>query len=119
VNTLASRFGISQQEAFSLAKQLSDLSKNPSPEALQDLAQKLQQMKSSSTDGQAAISTLAGQLIALAREAANAKVNVDALKSSTDNLTSGQKDLIKQSERNLALSKRQRGPGKITGSIRC
>ncbi len=107
VNTLASRFGISQQEAFSLAKQLSDLSKNPSPEALQDLAQKLQQMKSSSTDGQTAISTLAGQLIALAREAANAKVNVDALKSSTDNLTSGQKDLIKQSERNLALSKLQ------------
>ncbi|ORJ47844.1 tail protein (tape measure) [Kluyvera intermedia] len=107
VNTLASRFGISQQEAFSLAKQLSDLSKNPSPEALQDLAQKLQQMKSSSTDGQTAISTLAGQLIALAREAANAKFNVDALKSSTDNLTSGQKDLIKQSERNLALSKLQ------------
>ena len=107
VNTLASRFGISQQEAFSLAKQLSDLSKNPSPEALQDLAQKLQQMKSSSTDGQTAISTLAGQLIALAREAANAKVNVDALKSSTDNLTSGQKDLIKQSERNLVLSKLQ------------
>ncbi len=107
VNTLASRFGISQQEAFSLAKQLSDLSKNPSPEALQDLAQKLQQMKSSSTDGQTAISTLAGQLIALAREAANAKVNVDALKSSTDNLTSGQKDLIKQAERNLALSKLQ------------
>lgn len=107
VNTLSSRFGISQQEAFSLAKQLSDLSKNPSPEALQDLAQKLQQMKSSSTDGQTAISTLAGQLIALAREAANAKVNVDALKSSTDNLTSGQKDLIKQAERNLALSKLQ------------
>jgi hypothetical protein len=41
------------------------------------------------------------------REAANAKFNVDALKSSTDNLTSGQKDLIKQSERNLALSKLQ------------
>ncbi len=105
VNTLASRLGISQQQAFELARQLSDLSKNPSPQALQELAEKLQQMKSSSTDGQAAISTLAGQIVTLAREAANAKVNVDALKSSTDNLTAGQQGLIKQSERNLALSK--------------
>lgn len=105
VNTLASRLGISQQEAFNLAKELSTLSKNPSPQALQELAEKLQQMKSSSTDGQAAITELVGKVVALAREAANAKVNVDALNSSTDNLTSGQKGLIQQSERSLALSK--------------
>ena len=107
VNTLASRLGISQQQAFSLAKQLSDLSKNPSPEALQTLAMKLQEMKSSSVEGQAAITELVGKVVDLAREAANAKFSVDSLNRSTDNLTSGQKGLIKQSERNLALSKLQ------------
>ncbi|MCY1150712.1 phage tail tape measure protein, partial [Enterobacter asburiae] len=85
----------------------SDLSNNPSPEALQELAKKLQEMKSSSKDGQSAIAELAGKLVDLAREAANAKINVDSLNKSTDNLTAGQKNLIKQSERNLALSKLQ------------
>jgi hypothetical protein len=40
-----------------------------------------------------------------------AKFNVDGLNRSTDNLTSGQKGLIKQSERNLALSKLRGQPG--------
>ncbi|MGR5872427.1 phage tail tape measure protein [Enterobacter asburiae] len=107
VSTLSSRLGISKQSAFDLARELSDLSNNPSPEALQELAKKLQEMKSSSKDGQSAIAELAGKLVDLAREAANAKINVDSLNKSTDNLTSGQKNLIKQSERNLALSKLQ------------
>lgn len=107
VSTLSSRLGISKQAAFDLARQLSDLSNNPSPEALQELAKKLQEMKSSSKDGQSAIAELAGKLVDLAREAANAKINVDSLNKSTDNLTAGQKNLIKQSERNLALSKLQ------------
>lgn len=107
VNTLSSRLGISKQAAFDLARELSNLSNNPSPEALQELAKKLQDMKSSSTDGQSAIAGLAGKLVDLAREAANAKINVDSLNQSTDNLTAGQKNLIKQSERNLALSKLQ------------
>lgn len=107
VNTLSSRLGISKQSAFDLARELSDLSNNPSPEALQELAKKLQEMQSSSKDGQSAIAELAGKLVDLAREAANAKINVDSLNKSTDNLTAGQKNLIKQSERNLALSKLQ------------
>lgn len=107
VSTLSSRLGISKQAAFDLARELSNLSNNPSPEALQELAKKLQEMKSSSTDGQSAIADLAGSLVLLAREAANAKVNVDGLNKSTDNLTAGQKSLIQQSERNLALSKLQ------------
>lgn len=107
VSTLSSRLGISKQAAFDLARELSDLSNNPSPEALQELAKKLQEMKSSSKDGQSAIAELAGKLVDLAREAANAKINVDSLNKSTDNLTAGQKNLIKQSERNLALSKLQ------------
>jgi hypothetical protein len=107
VGALASKFGISDQAAFELSKQLSDLSKNPSPQALQDLALKLQNLKPASSDGQAAINALLGPIIELAREAANASFNVDSLKRSTDNLTAGQKNLIKQSERSLALSKLQ------------
>ncbi|RKR64038.1 tail length tape measure protein [Yokenella regensburgei] len=107
VGALASKFGISDQAAFELSKQLSDLSKNPSPQALQDLALKLQNLKPASNDGQAAINALLGPIIELAREAANASFNVDSLKRSTDNLTAGQKNLIKQSERSLALSKLQ------------
>lgn len=107
VSTLSSRLGISKQSAFDLARELSDLSNNPSPEALQELAKNLQEMQSSSKDGQSAIAELAGKLVDLAREAANAKINVDSLNKSTDNLTAGQKNLIKQSERNLALSKLQ------------
>ncbi|WP_199756203.1 phage tail length tape measure family protein [Candidatus Pantoea deserta] len=107
VGVLADKLGLSRQQAFDLAKQLSDISKNPSPEAIQSLALRLQSMTSSSKDGQTQITALVGKLVDLAREAANAKVNVDGLKSSTDNLTDGQKSLIRQSERNLALSKLQ------------
>lgn len=84
VSTLSSRLGISKQSAFDLARELSDLSNNPSPEALQELAKKLQEMQSSSKDGQSAIAELAGKLVDLAREAANAKINVDSLNKSTD-----------------------------------
>lgn len=107
VGALSSRLGISNQEAFELAKQLSDVSKNPSPEALQELILKLQGMKSSSQDGQNAIAGLTRTLSDLAVEIATATFNSDGLKKSLDNLTSGQKNLIKQSERNLALSKLQ------------
>lgn len=107
VAVLADKLGISQQQAFELAKQLSDVSRNPSPEAIQSLALRLQNMSSSSKEGQAQITALVGTLVDLAREAANAKFNVDSLKSTTDNLTDGQKNLLKQSERNLALSQLQ------------
>lgn len=107
VGALSSRLGISRQEAFGLAKQLSDLSNNPSTEALQELIKKLQDMKSSSTKGQEAINGLAGSLKDLWLQALNAKQTVDSLRQSTDSLTSGQKGLIKQSERNLELSKKQ------------
>ncbi|MFE1281556.1 tail protein (tape measure) [Klebsiella aerogenes] len=107
VGALASKLGITDQAAFELAKDLSDLSKNPSPQALQELATKLQGMTSSTKEGQKAITELLGPIIKLAGVAADAAYRVDRLKESTDNLTTGQKNLIQQSERNLALSKLQ------------
>ncbi|ELC7444309.1 tail protein (tape measure) [Enterobacter hormaechei] len=107
VGAVADKFGITKQKAFELSKQLSDIAKNPSPEALQRLATELQNTQSSTEKGQTALTAFVGKLVELSREAVIAKGNVAALKQETDNLTSGQKNLIKQSERNLALSKLQ------------
>lgn len=107
VGAVADKFGITEQRAFELSKQLSDIAKNPSPEALQRLATELQNTQSSTEKGQTALTAFIGTLVNLSREAVIAKGNVAALKDETDNLTSGQKNLIKQSERNLALSKLQ------------
>ncbi|EME1983285.1 tail protein (tape measure) [Cronobacter sakazakii] len=107
VGAVADKFGISEQQAFEFSKQLSDIAKNPSPEALQRLATELQNTKSSTQDGQTALTAFIGTLVNLSREAVVAKGNVAALKQEKDNLTAGQKNLIKQSERNLALSKLQ------------
>lgn len=107
VGAVADKFGISEQKAFEFSKQLSDIAKNPTPEALQRLATELQNTQSSTEKGQTALTAFVGKLVDLSREAVIAKGNVAALKEETDNLTSGQKNLIKQSERNLALSKLQ------------
>ena len=107
VQTLAEKFGISEQSAFRLSKQLSDVANNPTPEALQKLVIELQNTHSSSTEGAAALVTFLGPLTELVRVAGLAQINLSAMNSETDNLTSGQKNLIKQSERNLALSKLQ------------
>lgn len=107
VGAVADKFGISEQKAFEFSKQLSDIAKNPTPEALQRLAAELQNTQSSTEKGQTALTAFIGTLVNLSREAVTAKGNVAALKHETDNLTSGQKNLIKQSERNLELSKLQ------------
>ncbi len=107
VGALSSKFGITDQQAFELAKQLDNVSKNKSPEALQALVLQLQSMKSSTTDGQEALTAFVGKLADLVKESANAKANVAALKGEMDGLTAGQKSLIQQSQRDLALSKLQ------------
>ena len=107
VGAVATKFGISEQQAFAFSKQLSDIAKNPTPEALQKLATELQNTQSATKEGQTALTAFVATLVNLSREAVVAKGNVSALKQETDNLTSGQQNLIKQSERNLALSKLQ------------
>lgn len=107
VSVISKQFGISSQQAFELAKQLDDVSKNKSPEALQQLVIELQNMKSSTDDGKSSLITFVAKLADLVRESANAKANMAALKGEMDNLTQGQKNLIQQSERDLALSRLQ------------
>lgn len=107
VTTLADKFGVSEQRAFELSKQLSDVANNPTPEALQRLVLELQSTESSTKSGADAIRTFLGPLTELVRVAGEAQINLSGMKQEVDNLTSGQKNLIKQSERNLALSKLQ------------
>lgn len=107
VGSLSSRLSISRQAAFDLAKQLSDLSNNPTPEALQKVIVSLQSMRTSTKEGQDAVARLVGTLNDLWIAALNAKQSIDSVSKATDNLTAGQKNLIQQSERSLALSKLQ------------
>lgn len=107
VTTLADKFGVSEQRAFELSKQLSEVANNPTPEALQRLVLELQSTESSTKSGADAIRTFLGPLTELVRVAGEAQINLSGMKKEVDNLTSGQKNLINQSERNLALSKLQ------------
>lgn len=110
VTTLADKFGITEQKAFELSKQLSEVARNPTPEALQRLVLELQNTESSTKSGAEAIVTFLRPLTELVRVAGEAQINLAGMKEGVDNLTSGQKNLIKQSERNLALSKLQGSP---------
>ncbi|WP_243212054.1 tail protein (tape measure) [Klebsiella pneumoniae] len=107
VGAVASKLGISEEAAFGLTKQLADLSDNPSPQALQTLVLRINEIINSSKNAKPELIELYNKLADLSTGASNAAVNFEILKKSTDNLTSGQKSLIQQSERNLALSKLQ------------
>lgn len=107
VGAVASRLGISEEAAFGLTKQLADLSDNPSPQALQTLALRIGDMISSSKNAKPELVELYNKIVDLSTGASQAAFNFEMLKKSTDNLTAGQKSLIQQYERNLALSKLQ------------
>lgn len=107
VGIVASKLGISEEAAFGLTKQLADLSDNPSPQALQTLVIRIGEIVNSSKNAKPELIDLYNKLVDLSTGASNAAYNFEVLKASTDNLTAGQKSLVKQSERNLELSKLQ------------
>ncbi|MDH8292302.1 hypothetical protein QIG75_27705, partial [Klebsiella pneumoniae] len=73
----------------------------------QTLVLRINEIINSSKNAKPELIELYNKLADLSTGASNAAVNFEILKKSTDNLTSGQKSLIQQSERNLALSKLQ------------
>ena len=111
IGALSSNLGVTEQQAYSMLKQLNDISQTKSPEKMQALILQLQGIKSSSTDGQAALTVFIRKLVDLNTASVNAKANVASLKGEMDNLTAGQKTAIQQSERQLELSK-------LTGAAR-
>lgn len=107
VGSVASKFAISEQAAFKLVKQMDEVQRTKSTEALQRLVIELQNTKSSSDSGTNAIIEFLKPLTELVGAAGMAKVNLAGMNLEMDNLTAGQKNLIKQTERNLELSKLQ------------
>jgi hypothetical protein len=107
VTTLAEKFGISEQKAFELSRQLSEVANNKSPEAFQKLVLELQNTTSSTDSGREALQKFLKPLTDIVEKAGLAQIAISGMRKEVDNLTAGQKNLIKQSERNLALSKLQ------------
>lgn len=107
VGSVADKFGISEQKAFEFSKQLSDIAKNPSSDALHRLAAEMQKTREETKSATPAFTEFIGKLVELSKESSIAEGRYKSLKEAMDNTTAGQKNLIKQSERNLELSKRQ------------
>lgn len=107
VGAISSKFDISQQQAFELARGLDNVATSKSPEALRDLISRLQTFTSTTPDGTKALLEFVKGLVALSSQATIAEGQLKSLQSETDNLTQGQKSLIQQSQRELALSKLQ------------
>ncbi|MBL5924951.1 phage tail length tape measure family protein [Enterobacter asburiae] len=104
VGALASKFGITEQQAYALAKQLSDIAQNPTPEALQKLTLELQSTTSSTDSGTKALAEFTSKLTDVVATSADAKARILALRGAMDNLTESQKNLVRQSERQLQLA---------------
>lgn len=87
VGMLASQFDISDQQAFELGKQLNELAKNPTPEALTETINLLQTFKSSSDDGAKAINDFSVKLVEAGASMDDAKRIADQLSGSIENLS--------------------------------
>jgi hypothetical protein len=111
VGALASKFDVSDQKAFELAKQLSELSKNPTPERLQQIAHNLQDVSSNSDKGRQTANQYAASLLKIAEAGVDASYRLAMLKSITDSLGESQKNALEQSRQELALSR-------LTGAAR-
>lgn len=79
VSMLSSRFDIGTDSAFTLAKKLNDLAKNPSPEALSTLIDYMKQLNPATKEGAAALLELETSLIKSGVAMQQAKDQVAAL----------------------------------------
>ncbi|ARU94553.1 phage tail tape measure family protein [Tatumella citrea] len=105
VDTVASKFGLSTQQAFELTKRLNDVAESKSPEQLQSLALWLQQMNSSTPGVTSAFGDLTVNVSKLGVAAAQAEINLEKAKAANDALTKSQERAVVASERELALAK--------------
>lgn len=105
VDTVASKFGLSNQQAFELTKRLNDVAESKSPEQLQSLALWLQQMNSSTPGVTKAFGDLTVNVSKLGVAAAQAEINLEKAKAANDLLTKSQAQAVTSSERELALAK--------------
>lgn len=105
VGALASKFQISDQQAYEFAKQLSDIAKNPSDEKLKSLISTLQEVGRGQSSGAQTAREYAKRLLEIATTSADASMRLKALKEMTDALTSSQDKALQQARQELFITK--------------
>ena len=111
VGALASKFQLSDQQAFEFAKQLSDIAKNPSDEKLKALVSTLQRVGEGTSRGAETAREYADRLLAIVTSSADATLRLKLLKQMTDELTDSQDKALQQARQTLFIE-RQTGAEK-------
>ncbi|ELE6459883.1 MULTISPECIES: tail protein (tape measure) [Enterobacter cloacae complex] len=112
VGVLSSKFDISDQQAYQFAKQLSDISKNPSDEKLNSLVRTLQEFGSGASKGADTAQEYADKLLKIVTSSADATRRLKLLKEMTDSLTSSQDRALQLARQELFITK-QTGDEKL------
>ncbi|HEG1905076.1 TPA: phage tail length tape measure family protein [Enterobacter cloacae] len=112
VGALSSKFDISDQQAYEFAKQLSDISKNPSDEKLNSLIRTLQVFGSGASKGADTAQEYADKLLKIVTSSADATHRLKLLKDMTDSLTSSQDRALQLARQELFITK-QTGDEKL------
>lgn len=105
VGALASKFQLSDQQAFEFAKQLSDIAKNPSDEKLQALVVTLQRVGEGTSSGAVTAREYAKRLLDIATSSADATQRLRLLKQMTDELTDSQDKALQQAKQTLFIER--------------
>lgn len=112
VGALASRFDLTDQQAFEFAKQLSEIAKNPSNEKLNELIVTLQKAGEGQSSGAQKAREYAARLLEIATTTTDATMRLKALKEMTDSLTSSQDKALQTARQTLFIEK-QTGDEKL------
>lgn len=105
VGALASRFDLTDQQAFEFAKQLSEIAKNPSNEKLNELIVTLQKVGEGQSSGAQKAREYAARLLEIATTTTDATMRLKALKEMTDSLTSSQDKALQTARQTLFIEK--------------
>ncbi|HGL4530257.1 TPA: tail protein (tape measure) [Enterobacter roggenkampii] len=112
VGALASKFDLTDQQAYEFAKQLSDIAKNPSDAKLNELIVTLQRVGDGQSSGAKTAREYAARLLEIASTSADASMRLKTLREMTDSLTSSQDRALKQARQELFIT-RQTGDEKL------
>jgi len=112
VGALASKFDLTDQQAYEFAKQLSDIAKNPSDAKLNELIVTLQRVGDGQSSGAKTAREYAARLLEIASTSTDASMRLKALREMTDSLTSSQDRALKQAQQELFIIK-QTGDEKL------
>lgn len=105
VGALASKFQLSDQQAFEFAKQLSDIAKNPSDEKLKALVVTLLRVGEGTSSGAETAREYARRLLDIATSSADATQRLKVLKQMTDELTDSQDKALQQAKQTLFIER--------------